>query len=371
MNCDLKRLGILLVGGLCVVLCVCCERDSASGSNQWGRLIFSMNGLPKPSAAGEAVGSVLTEVAPVDTHLFLLEVCAMGEEQQPVYQGYYGDRPAQLTVAPGAYRVDVRSQEFVQPVFDQPLYGDQQVVVVPAGQTLGVKLWAHHLSAGLRLRFTTNFYSVYEGWKVRLESQQGALDYGLRETRVAYFSPGSLRLTLTDGTQNISLGNRTLLEGQVLTLTLSTTQLDEPSESGFSLVVDTSKVWMEDELDLGTLHDGSSATSAYTVTELVDHVGAEDVWVTGFVVGGDLTTSSVNFDPPFEKMTNLVLAASPSVRERELCVSVELKAGRVRESLNLVEHPQLYGRQLWIRGDVVEAYYGLLGVKSISEWIYE
>ena len=47
---------------------------------------------------------------------------------------------------------------------------------------------------------------------------------------------------------------------------------------------------------------------------------------------------------------------------------MQLSAGSVRDALNLVENPSLLGRKICIRGDIVEAYYGLTGIKNITDY---
>lgn len=359
---------------LAYLSCVACGKDGPD----WDRLGCLRLGLDGRSvehlSPGPWAGTGTASADPnpvVDTNEFILTLASVDAPEEPVYQGRYVDRPKEWFLEPGTYAAEVISRVFEEPAFAEPQYGDRQLVVVTAGRTVGVTFWAHALNAGLRFRFTEPFPTVYAGWYVSLTADSGQLAYGLREQRIAYFLPGRVEMQLTDGVEQKSLGSRFLSEGQVLTLTLSTTEMVEDVQQDFSIVLDTSRIWINEELNMGDLHDGRTRESALTVGELVDHVGAQDVWVVGYVVGGDLTSSSIRFDPPFEKTTNLALAASVSERNRDQCASVELKTGAVRDALNLVEHPEMYGRRIWICGDIVASYYGLVGVKSISEWNYE
>jgi hypothetical protein len=97
--------------------------------------------------------------------------------------------------------------------------------------------------------------------------------------------------------------------------------------------------------------------------------GEEDVWVSGYVVGGDLTSSSASFEAPFSSRTCLLLGPRSSTKERTSCISVQLPAGEVREALNLVDNPELLGRKIVVRGDIVDSYYGLTGLKNCSEYV--
>ena len=48
---------------------------------------------------------------------------------------------------------------------------------------------------------------------------------------------------------------------------------------------------------------------------------------------------------------------------------MQLPAGEVREALNLVDNPDLLGKKVTIRGDIVSSYYGLTGLKNCTEYV--
>lgn len=311
-------------------------------------------------------GSRAEGVVP-DTNDFLLTVRPSGGGES-VYEGRYADRPAELKLPSGAYEVEAVSVRFDAPAYSRPQYGDRQVAVVPEGETVGARLTARPLNSGLRFRFDPYFAVAYAGWKLKLTGPDGALDYALTEKRIAYFRPGRIDIDLMRGEERIRVANRTLGEGEVLTVSLSGGgSVPGPSE-GFVLTLDTARIWLEEELDLGERNDGQTQETAYTVPEWPDHIGEEDVWVTGYVVGGDLSSSSIRFEPPFAGETNLALGATLQERVRENCRSVELKSGKVRDALNLVSNPDVYGHRIWLKGDIVEAYFGLVGLKNVSDW---
>jgi hypothetical protein len=41
----------------------------------------------------------------------------------------------------------------------------------------------------------------------------------------------------------------------------------------------------------------------------------------------------------------------------------------VRDALNLVSHPDLLGSRVYLKGNIVEAYYGIPGVKEVSDFM--
>ena len=48
---------------------------------------------------------------------------------------------------------------------------------------------------------------------------------------------------------------------------------------------------------------------------------------------------------------------------------MELKAGAVRDGLNLVDHPDLVGSRVYLKGSIVEAYFGIPGIKNVTEYV--
>ena len=54
--------------------------------------------------------------------------------------------------------------------------------------------------------------------------------------------------------------------------------------------------------------------------------------------------------------------------DKEACIAVELPSGKVRNALNLVDHPELIGRRVSVKGNLVEKYFGTLGLKASSDY---
>ena len=82
-----------------------------------------------------------------------------------------------------------------------------------------------------------------------------------------------------------------------------------------------------------------------------------------------MTSSSASFRPPFKSQTNILIGSRSSVTDRDACLSVQLQKGDIRDALNLVDNPDILGRYVWLRGDVVDAYYGMPGIRNITECI--
>lgn len=121
----------------------------------------------------------------------------------------------------------------------------------------------------------------------------------------------------------------------------------------------------------GTEEDGVSGPPDEFILcgEVPDHIGEKDVWVLGYVVGGDLTSSSsMSVAPPFRLMTNLALSRSMATVEKDSCISVQLPKGTIRDSLNLVSNPDRLWKLLYVKGDIVAAYFGIPGIKNVSAY---
>ena len=50
--------------------------------------------------------------------------------------------------------------------------------------------------------------------------------------------------------------------------------------------------------------------------------------------------------------------------------AMQLPAGDVRDALNLVDNPGLLKKKVCLRGDIVGSYYGLIGIKNVSEFFF-
>ena len=306
-----------------------------------------------------------------DTSDFILQV--KDSKGKVIYDGLYGDCPEVLPVSAGSYVVRAVSTEFETPGFDVPQYGDEQCVVVPDGGVADVKLVCCQMNAGVRLRIARNFVTECPDGVLFLKSDHGKLMYGYSEKRIAYFMPGRVSLILSSGGRDEVLMSRTLLAQEILSIGVSvaSTQPSGPSQTAgrISVAVDTARNWISDSYVIGGQNEkGSDISDALTVAQARAAVGDKDVWVCGYIVGGDLTSASASFDEPFESRTNILLGPKSSTKDKDACLSVQLPSGDLRDALNLVDNPGLLGKKVYLRGDIVEAYYGIPGIKNIAEY---
>ena len=309
-----------------------------------------------------------------DTDAFILTV--KNSAGDVLYEGPYGDSPESMLVNPGSYTVKAVSRLFDKPEFSAPQFGDEQVVVVKSGTSAKARLKCTQFNAGLRLRLGDDFKSAYPLGSVKVSSSDGDLDYGLSEGRIGYFKPGNVSVSLNDGSSSRSLITRFLEACEILTLGVTCPSTEPPVSGeggGLSITVDTSRVWNNYEFEIGSgqgADPGTTKETAYSVSQAKEHVGEKGVWVCGFIVGGDLSSSKegISFEPPFKSLTNIAIASRSSVTSKSSCMSVKLPKGDIRTAVNLVDNPQLLGSKIYLKGDLISAYYGIPGVENITEF---
>lgn len=305
-----------------------------------------------------------------DTNDFILDI--RDSEGVPVYSGAYGDSPEVLSLSAGSYTVSVMSGEFSRPAFSAPQYGDRQCVVVPTDGTVNVKLNCVQINAGIRLRISPEFLTAFPDGVLFVSSGDGRLMYGYSEKRIAYFNPGPVSVVLNDGADSRTLFTRTLDSKEILTVDIKVSDsMSGQQDGGISVSVDTTRIWTDEDYVIGgeTGNKGDEMSDAMSVSQARANIGEEDVWVCGYIVGGDLTRSSMSFSPPFSSATNLAIAARSSVSSRESCIAVSLPGGELREKISLADHPENLGRRVYFKGDIVESYFNLVGIKNVTECV--
>ena len=336
---------ILKICGLLLPVLVACEMLGDDPESRKGELRVAFGDLPSEETRAA--------MEMPDTNDFILSVTdAKGEV---IYQGSYNEAPESVIVKEGSYTIKALSREFAKPEFSAPQYGDEQVVIVNAGETVSVKLICSQVNSGVRLKIAPEFLTVYPDAALVLKSSEGSLMYSYSEKRIAYFLPGNVSLVMSEGGVDNTLLTRWLSAGEILSLGVGVSQKQDPEtglrKDDISISVDTSRVWIEDSFIIGEEdQNGASAAKAMSIAQAMSSAGQNDVWVRGYIVGGDLTSTSGSFQGPFSKNSNIILGPKSSTVNRSSCLAIELPAGKIREDLNLVDHPELLGKQVCLKG---------------------
>lgn len=347
-----------------------------------GALVSSCNKMPSDTGQGSLSWSFSPEITTramdfPDTDAFKLKV--VNSAGEILYEGDYGDSPETMLVNPGSYTITAVSREFKKPEFEAPQFGDEQVVVVNAGAVTKVLLDCSQLNCGLRLRIDPEFAETYPGGCLEVTSGGESLNYGPGESRTGFFKPGQLSVSLKEKDKSTQLITRRLEAREILTIGVSCpSKPGQASAQGgeLSIKVDTLRIWGNEDYTIGTDYvagAGTDKSRAFGVAQVKEHAGEKGVWVCGYIVGGDLSSSKngIKFEGPFESYTNIAIAPRSSVTEKASCVSVQLTKGPMRDALNLVDHPAFIGKKVYLRGDIEAAYYGIPGIKNLTEYSFD
>lgn len=305
------------------------------------------------------------EVSIPDTNDFILSV--LGPDGDPVYEGPYGLSPESIEVSPGEYSVKAVSSIFDRPAFESPQYGDVRTVVVESGGVSYVELLCHQINSGIKLNVAEDFLTSFPDGVLFLKSEDGKLMYGFSEKRIAYFNPGEVSLVLSDGGEDKTLFVRRLESREILSVNISA-PVSESTSIPVSIQLDTTRYWSFEDYSIGGGDVQLPDSEIHTIQQAKAMAGAEGIWVRGYVVGGDLSSSKVSFEGPFSSRTNIAIASRASVSEKSSCMSVQLRKGDIRDALNLVDNPDILGREVFLKGDVVQSYYGIPGIQNITEF---
>ncbi len=305
--------------------------------------------------------------SPIDTNSFILTVVRSNGDV--LYSGLYSESPESLIAEPDTYNIKVVSDDSFSPAFDAPVWGDEQLVVVGKGERVLVALMCRQTNSGVRLHISPEFLTAYPSSSLLLKSDAGKLLYSYKEKRTAYFPAGKVSLLMSTGSKDETLLTRNIAGGEIFCLNINVPS-DAASGGGIRIQVDTSRTYVSETFVIGGEGGGKgdSPENAYTISQARDAVGQKGVWVAGYIVGGDLSKSNVSFQGPFKSATNLAIGPRATTTTRESCLSVELKSGAVRDALNLVSHPDHLGRFVYLKGDIDPSYFGLTGIKNVTEY---
>ena len=92
------------------------------------------------------------------------------------------------------------------------------------------------------------------------------------------------------------------------------------------------------------------------------------VYVKGYIVGwvsGQVLASGAAFNSECTVKTNILIADKASETDVNNCVPVQLPNNAVRTGLNLQDHPEFYGKEVILYGNL-EKYFGAAGIKSVT-----
>lgn len=297
----------------------------------------------------------------LDTNKFLLSI--YNTEGGKIFSGKYSEKPDEIMVAPGSYDIKFHSASFTSPGFDKPLFGDEQTVIVEENGTTNVVLTCRQLNGGVRLLFSTQFMERFQN-NLKLKDANGEAIYPKMASSYCFLAPGKIELVYDSDSGDTTLMTRMLNPAQMITLHLIYSRVGTSDLFPFRIEIDTARKWSVDRFNAAL----EIPAGVYTIGQAKDMVGMKNVSVFGYILGGDVTNTTIKIAPPFTSKTNLIIAPNMSERNRNNCFAVELPSGKVRDDLNLVVHPELLGTPVILTGEIVESYFGYTGIKGTKSY---
>lgn len=106
-----------------------------------------------------------------------------------------------------------------------------------------------------------------------------------------------------------------------------------------------------------------------TVAQFMEMTLSGQQWVVGYVVGAcTKTINNADFEPPFEDPQALLLADTYGETDKERVITIGLPSGsKARRELNLVDHPENYGKRIAFYGEQC-VYLKVKGIKKPVGW---
>ena len=121
-----------------------------------------------------------------------------------------------------------------------------------------------------------------------------------------------------------------------------------------------------------------SKENPYNVVSAAQNQNNEFAWVKAYIVGqvSDEWDKDMQYDAPFTGGTNddgsiktygtnLLIADDVNANTTAQVMPVQLPSGAVRLAINLVEHPEMDGKEVLLYGKLTK-YFGVAGVKEVS-----
>lgn len=123
--------------------------------------------------------------------------------------------------------------------------------------------------------------------------------------------------------------------------------------------------------DGGSQGEGSNVEGdeMLTVAQFMEMTLSGQQWVIGYVVGAcTKTINNADFEPPFVDPQALLIADTYGETDRGKVITIGLPSGsKARRELNLVDHPENYGKRIAFYGEQA-TYLKVTGMKKPVSW---
>ncbi len=325
----------------------------------------------------ETGSSIALNSQNLDTNSFILKI--VKDDGSVIYNGLYSAKPAQIKLDAASYEISVNSVLFDAPAFNKPCYGDRSTVVIEKNKITRLSLLCRMVNSGVKFGFTQDFKKRFPFYTLEVYDANDVIDYPYSESRYLFVTPGDIILKMRKGAgddaQRVIIARKSLMAREVISLNLhsSTSEQGGGDQENYlttGISLDTLSIRRSEELIIGKIRDGSSREMAIYADEMRGYVGQKGVWVCGYICGY-LTTSSLVFEPPFNTETNIAISSVKGAVVKDMCSGISLPSGDIRAAVNLKANPGNLGRMVYFKGTIVESYFGITGMNSVTEFLLE
>lgn len=93
------------------------------------------------------------------------------------------------------------------------------------------------------------------------------------------------------------------------------------------------------------------------------------MWVKGYMIGyvEGSSPSGITLAMPTEAQTEVIIANTADETDVNNCFVVQLPKGQIRDDVELFAHPELYGKEIMFKGDILK-YFGIAGMKNTTDY---
>ena len=335
-------------------------------------LVVTEEAIRTSMELSDANSSTTANTNPLDSNSYHLTISNSGGVA--VYDSSYVGRPEVFYVKAGTYRILVTSRDFTEPDI-YPLFGQEQSVKAKKDSTLRVEIVSRQLTGGISFTFTSGFMSWFKGTGIYLKRDTLTVKYGYGTRHYLYFYPGEISVFYKNkdghssytppdkpGYADTLLFKRKLKAAELVTIHLDY-DLAKVAYNGFSFKADTSRVRKEEFWNVAGIAPYGCNSVWYAQTHIGDTLN-----LFGYIVGGDVSSTTFKKAKPFTSKTNIVIGAQDWQALREKTIGVELPNGEIRKNLNLVDHPEHLKKPIVIHGVVTDSYFGYPGLKNVTSY---
>ena len=332
-----------------------------------------------PGSEGDLVVNVSVEttfgVKTKSADLSSYSIFIMNNQMDTLYNSTVSEIAGNtISLAPDIYHIIVYNMLFPVPAFEHPYYYGYKMATVVAGETCEVQIVCKQDNCGVRVVFSEAFKQSCTTYKMRVSGACGSLDYDSATTDMwGFFNPGKTTFQLWTDQTLFGSAEKDLVSGYMYSFLVEETgNSQENVEPSFTITLDTLRTWTSDiwnNLEI-TTNKGTQKETAYTVAEARTlEGGLTDVWVTGYIVGYYVSSSSFEAGGTGSE-TNLALADDSGETVKSNTLSVKIPDTAIRDALNLAANPGKLYQKVWLKGRTIESYFGEPGLELIQEVVW-